>query len=84
VSVRVALADDQSLVRAGFRALLAHTADLEVVGEAGDGKAAVELARRTRPDVMLMDIRMPGVDGIEATRRICADSALAGIRGSWS
>jgi DNA-binding NarL/FixJ family response regulator len=80
MSVRVALADDQALVRAGFRALLAHTADLVVVGEAADGKAAVELAYRTRPDVMLMDIRMPEVDGIEATRRICADSALAGVR----
>ncbi|MGI5131243.1 response regulator [Pseudonocardia sp. CA-107938] len=80
MTIRVALADDQALVRAGFVALLAHTADMEVVGEAVDGHQAVALARRERPDVLLMDIRMPGLDGIEATRRICADPQLAGVR----
>ncbi|GAA1368808.1 response regulator [Catellatospora chokoriensis] len=70
--IRVAVVDDQELVRAGFRALLDADAGLDVVGEAGDGAAAVELARSHRLDVMLMDIRMPGVNGIEATRRIRA------------
>ena len=74
------LADDQGLVRAGFRALLDDAGDIEVVGEAGDGAAAVELARSTRPDVVLMDIRMPVLDGLEATRRIVADELLAGVR----
>jgi len=78
--VRVLLADDQGLVRAGFRALLDDAGDIEVVGEAGDGVAAVELARSTRPDVVLMDIRMPVLDGLEATRRIVADELLAGVR----
>jgi DNA-binding NarL/FixJ family response regulator len=78
--VRVLLADDQALVRAGFRALLERTGDLDVVDEAVDGLAAVDLARRHRPDVVLMDVRMPRLDGIEATRRICADPALAGTR----
>ena len=77
---RVAIADDQALVRAGFASLLGAAPDLEVVGEAADGLQAVELARTSRPDVMLMDIRMPGVDGIEATRRIVADTELAGVR----
>jgi DNA-binding NarL/FixJ family response regulator len=77
--LRVALADDQALVRAGFRALLGHTPDIEVVGEAGNGLEAVQLARRTSPDVFLMDIRMPDLDGIEATRIICTDPALAGV-----
>jgi DNA-binding NarL/FixJ family response regulator len=78
--VRVLLADDQALVRAGFRALLERTGDLDVVDEAVDGLTAVDLARRHRPDVVLMDVRMPRLDGIEATRRICADPALAGTR----
>ena len=78
--IRVLLADDQGLVRAGFRALLDDAGDVEVVGEAGDGAAAVELARSARPDVVLMDIRMPVLDGLEATRRIVADELLAGVR----
>jgi DNA-binding NarL/FixJ family response regulator len=78
--VRVVLADDQTLVRAGFRSLLDHTAGIEVVGEAADGAEAVDLVRRTRPDVVLMDVRMPTVDGIEATRRITADPALVGVK----
>ena len=77
--LRVVLADDQALVRAGFRALLARAEDIEVVGEAADGRAAVDLARRFRPDVLLMDIRMPVLDGIAATGTICADPALDGV-----
>ncbi|HET6920774.1 MAG TPA: response regulator transcription factor, partial [Jiangellaceae bacterium] len=65
--IRVAVADDQPLVRAGIRAMLDLADDLTLIGEAADGRAAVELARRERPDVLLMDIRMPVLDGIEAT-----------------
>jgi DNA-binding NarL/FixJ family response regulator len=78
--IRVLLADDQVLVRAGFRALLDATADIEVVGEAGDGEQAVRLARSLRPDIVLMDVRMPGLDGLAATRQIAADELLASVR----
>ena len=77
--IRVAIADDQMLVRAGFAALLAAEDDMEVAGEAADGAEAVRLACRQKPDVMLMDIRMPGMDGIQATRRIAANPDLAGV-----
>jgi DNA-binding NarL/FixJ family response regulator len=78
--IRVLLADDQALVRAGFRALLDAQDDIEVVGEAGDGDEAVQLARQHRPDVVLMDIRMPGADGLAATRAITGDDRLADVR----
>ena len=80
VTVRVGVVDDQPLIRTGLRTMIDHAADLELVGEAADGEEAVELARRQRPDVVLMDIRMPVLDGIEATRRITADADLAGVR----
>jgi len=80
MTVRVLLADDQTVVRAGFRALLDGTEDLVVVGEAEDGRAAVALARSTQPNVVLMDIRMPVMDGLEATRIIAADRHLEDVR----
>ncbi|MFD5512061.1 response regulator [Streptomyces sp. NPDC127051] len=78
--IRVLLADDQALVRAGFRALLDAQPDIEVAGEAADGAEAVRLARGLRPDVALMDIRMPGLDGLAATRTITSDPGLAAVK----
>jgi DNA-binding NarL/FixJ family response regulator len=78
--IRVLIADDQDLVRLGLRTLVESEDDMAVAGEAPDGLAAIEVARRERPDVVLMDIRMPGIDGIEATRRIVADPALESTR----
>jgi DNA-binding NarL/FixJ family response regulator len=79
VTTRVLIADDQALVRTGFRVILESEPDLEVVGEAADGREAVEAARTLRPDVMLMDIRMPGGDGIEATRTLMRDGSTARV-----
>jgi DNA-binding NarL/FixJ family response regulator len=78
--IRVLLADDQVLVRSGFRALLDAQDDIEIVGEAGDGREAVSLCRLLVPDVVLMDIRMPELDGLAATREIAGEGALAGVR----
>ncbi|NUU25289.1 MAG: response regulator transcription factor [Streptomycetaceae bacterium] len=77
MTIRVLLADDQALLRGTFRLLVDSSADMEVVGEAADGKEAVDLARAHHPDVVVMDIRMPGTDGLAATRTICGDASLA-------
>ncbi|MGN6125253.1 MAG: response regulator [Humibacter sp.] len=79
MTIRVVLADDQQLVRAGFRALLDHEPDIEVVGEASTGREAVALVRRERPDVVLMDIRMPDGDGLWATAQLVGDAALDAV-----
>jgi len=78
--IRVLLADDQALVRSGFRVLLEAAGDIQVLGEAADGEQAIALSRQLRPDVVLMDIQMPGTDGLNATRQITGDPTLAGIR----
>ncbi len=77
--IRIVLADDQALVRSGLRSLLANSNDLQVVGEAGSGREAVAVVTRTQPDVVLMDVRMPGLDGIAATRQITADPSLSEV-----
>jgi DNA-binding NarL/FixJ family response regulator len=79
MTVRIVIADDQSMVRAGFRSLLNEEPDIEVVGEAADGEQAVSAVRRFKPHVALMDIRMPGVDGIEATRRLVKGGSAARV-----
>ncbi|MFF8840310.1 response regulator [Streptomyces sp. NPDC015130] len=80
MTIKVLLADDQALVRAGFTSLLARAKDIQVVGEAGTGDEAVRVARAVRPDIVLMDIRMPGTDGLTATRTIVENPELAGCR----
>ncbi|MDQ2748247.1 MAG: response regulator transcription factor [Actinomycetota bacterium] len=80
MTVRVGIADDQPMIRDGFRLQVDYAADLEFVGAAADGEQAVALARRERPDVLLMDVRMPLLDGIAATRQIAADPTLSGVR----
>ncbi|WP_084130796.1 response regulator transcription factor [Demequina sp. NBRC 110055] len=78
--LRVAVVDDQDLIRGGFVAILGTADDIEVAGEAADGASALDLVKTVRPDVVLMDIRMPGMDGLEATERIAADPSLADVR----
>jgi DNA-binding NarL/FixJ family response regulator len=80
MTIRVAIADDQAMIRNGFRLQVQYADDLELVGEASNGEQAVSLARSQAPDVLLMDVRMPVMDGIEATRRISADPELVGVR----
>jgi DNA-binding NarL/FixJ family response regulator len=80
MTIRLLLVDDQQLVRTGFRMIVQDEPDIDVVGEAGDGRAGIEEARRLRPDVIVMDIRMPVLDGIEATRRIVRDGIVPGAR----
>lgn len=77
MTIRVVIADDQALIRGGFRAIIGSDADFEVIGEARDGREAVQLVRDLHPDVVIMDIRMPELDGIEATEQICADESCA-------
>jgi DNA-binding NarL/FixJ family response regulator len=79
MTIRVAIADDQGLVRAGFRMIISSEPDMEIAGEAGDGQAAIDLVRREQPDVVLMDIRMPRVDGIAATRAITGAGSKARV-----
>lgn len=78
--ISVLVADDQALIRSAIADLITHSGDLAIAGEAADGHQAVALARERRPDLVLMDIRMPGMDGITATREICADPALSAVR----
>lgn len=80
MTIRVVLADDQALIRAAFRVLIDLEDDIEVVGEADNGQAAIDVLKAERADVVIMDIRMPVLDGLEATTRICADDSLAGVR----